>query len=91
MHLHITHIPGEVRVVFELSCLYSSDLRLVVCIIAFHRISLLESFKGKKNTLGLSSRIDGLTLLYDQKAIESCDIRRSVSSLSEAVRLNAIS
>ncbi len=70
MHSRITHVPGEVRVVFELSCLYSSDLRLVVCIIAFHRVSLLESFKGKKNTLGLSSRIDGLTLLYDQKAVD---------------------
>ncbi len=50
MHSSITHVPGEVRVVFELSFLYSSGLRLVVCIIAFHRVSLLESFKGKKNT-----------------------------------------
>ena len=69
MHSRIPHVPGEVRVVFDLNFVYSSDLRLVFCKIAFRRVSLLESFKGKKNTLG-SSRIDGLTLLYDQKAVD---------------------
>jgi len=93
MHSRITHVPGEVRVVFELSCLYSSDLRLVVCIIAFHRVSLLESFKGKKNNFRIvfSDWWFNFAVWPEscRQAIESCDIRRKVSSLSEAVRLKS--